>query len=99
MAGQNVAKAQFALKELEKVPGVKRTFSGQFFNEFVVELPRSVKIVNAELTKSKIIGPYVLGTPYPELTKHALVCVTETTSRAEIERFAQALKAALEVPV
>jgi len=99
MAEQNLAKAQFALRELEKVPGVKRSFSAPFFNEFAVELPRSVKMVNAELLKSKIIGPYVLGTAYPELTKHALVCVTETTPRSEIERFAKALKAALEVPV
>jgi glycine dehydrogenase subunit 1 len=99
MAGQNLAKAQFALRELEGIPGVKRAFSAPFFNEFVVELPRSVKLVNAELLKSKIIGPYVLGTAYPELTKHALVCVTETTSRSEIERFAQSLKAALEVHV
>jgi glycine dehydrogenase subunit 1 len=99
MAEQNVAKAQFTLRELEKIPGVKRSFSAPFFNEFVVELPRSVKIVNAELLKSKIIGPYALGSVYPELTKHALVCVTETTSRAEIERFAQALKSGLELPV
>ena len=99
IAEQNLAKAQFALRELEKVPGVKRSFSAPFFNEFAVELPRSVKMVNAELLKSKIIGPYVLGTAYPELTKHALVCVTETTPRSEIERFAKALKAALEVPV
>jgi glycine cleavage system P protein (glycine dehydrogenase) subunit 1 len=99
MAEQNLAKAQFALRELEKVPGVKRTFAAPFFNEFVVELPRSVKMVNADLLESKIIGPYPLGTAYPELTKHALVCVTETTPRAEIERFAGALAAVLEVPV
>jgi glycine dehydrogenase subunit 1 len=99
MAGQNLAKAQFALTELEKIPGLKRTFSAPFFNEFTIELPRSVKIVNAELLKSKIIGPYVLGSAYPELTKHALVCVTETISRKEIERFVGAVKDALQVPV
>lgn len=99
MAEQNLAKAQFALKELEKIPGVKRTFAAPFFNEFVVELPRSVRMVNAELLKEKIIGPFVLGAAYPELTKHALVCVTETTSRAEIERMVAAVKRALELPL
>lgn len=99
MAEQNLAKAQFALGELEKIPGVKRTFAAPFFNEFVVELPRSVKIVNAELLRSKIVGPYVLGPAYPELSKHALVCVTETTSREEIEKFAVAVKSALESPL
>src|SRR5437868_1336353 len=99
MAQQNLSKAQFALGELLKVPGVRRTFDAPFFNEFTVELPRSVKIVNSHLVREKIIGPLALGTAYPELTKNALVCVTETTPRAEIERFAGAVKRALEQPV
>jgi len=99
MAQQNLSKAQFALSELLKIPGVRRTFDAPFFNEFTVEMPRSVKILNSQLLREKIIGPLALGTPYPELTKHALVCVTETTTRAEIERFAGALKRALERPI
>jgi glycine dehydrogenase subunit 1 len=98
MAHQNLSKAQFALCELLKISGVKRTFDAPFFNEFVIDLPRSVKLTNAQLLREKIIGPFALGTPYPELTKRALVCVTETTPRTEIERFAGALKRALEQP-
>jgi glycine dehydrogenase subunit 1 len=94
-AEHNLAKAQFALSELEKIPGVKRTFSGAFFNEFAVEFPKSVKLVNAELLREKIVGPFVLGSAYPELSKNALICVTETTSRGEIERFAGAVRKAL----
>jgi glycine dehydrogenase subunit 1 len=99
MAEQNLAKAQFALKQLQTIPGVKRTFTTPFFNEFAVELPRSVKMVNAELLKEKIVGPFVLGSAYPELTKHALVCVTETTSRAEIERMVATVRRALQQPL
>ena len=99
MAHQNLSKAQFALAELEKIPGVRRVFSAPFFNEFTVELPRSARMLNGDLLREKIVGPYVLGTDYPELTKHALVCVTETTTRAAIERFAGALRCALERPV
>ncbi len=99
MAEQNLSKAHYALTELEKVPGVKRTFTSPFFNEFTVEFPRSVKMVNADLLKDKIIGPFVLGSAYPELSKHALVCVTETTTRAEIDRFVAAVKRALEQPL
>ena len=99
LASQNVAKAQFALAELEKIPGVQRAFAGPVFNEFVVEFPRSVKMINAELQKEKIIGPLPLGTFYPELTKRGLVCVTEMTPRGEIERLAAAIKRALEKPV
>jgi glycine dehydrogenase subunit 1 len=96
---QNLAKARFAQMELEKIAGVRRVFSGPTFNEFTLEFPRSVKMINAELLKEKIIGPYALGTHYPDLTKRAVVCVTETTPRTEIERFATAVRRILEKPV
>jgi len=99
MAHQNLSKARFALAELEKIPGVKRKFDAPFFNEFSIELPRSVRMVNAELLKEKIVGPLSLGSLYPELTKTALVCVTETTTRTEIEHLAVALRRALEKPL
>ena len=99
MAQQNLSKARFALAELTKIPGVRRTFAAPFFNEFTLEFPRSVKIVNAELLRERIVGPVVLGTSYPELTKHALVCVTETTTRSDIEKLADAVRRALEQPL
>jgi glycine dehydrogenase subunit 1 len=99
LALQNFAKARFAMAELEKIPGVKRVFSGPVFNEFALEFPRSVKLINAVLMREKIIGPLPLGTHYPELTKRGLVCVTETMPRAEIERLAAAVRRILETPL
>jgi glycine dehydrogenase subunit 1 len=99
VALQNLAKAHFAQSELEKIPGVRRVFSGPTFNEFVMEFPRSVKLLNSDLLREKIIGPFPLGTHYPELTKRAVVCVTETIPRPEIERFAAAIRRALEKPL
>jgi glycine dehydrogenase subunit 1 len=99
MAAQNLSKAQFALNELTKIPGVRRAFSAPFFNEFTIELPRSARLVNHYLLSEKIVGPLSLGASYPELTKHALVCVTETTSRGEIEKLAAALRRGLQQPV
>ncbi|MGB9402588.1 MAG: hypothetical protein WCA98_03545, partial [Candidatus Acidiferrales bacterium] len=78
--------------ELEKIPGVRRAFSGPTFNEFVLEFPRSVKLINAALLADKIIGPYAIGVAYPDQTKRGLVCVTETMPRAEIERLAASIK-------
>ncbi|HSC44409.1 MAG TPA: aminomethyl-transferring glycine dehydrogenase subunit GcvPA [Candidatus Acidoferrum sp.] len=98
MAEQNLAKAQFALSLLENIPGVRRTFAGPFFNEFTLEFPRSVRMINSDLLKEKIVGPLPLGPSYPELSKHGLVCVTETTPRAEIERFAHAVERILAKP-
>ncbi len=99
LALQNLAKSRFAQAELEKIPGVRRAFSGPTFNEFTLEFPRSVKLINAALLREKMIGPFVLGGPYPELTKHGVVCVTETTPRGEIERFAAGVRRILESPV
>jgi glycine dehydrogenase subunit 1 len=99
MAEQNLSKAQFAMAELTKIPGVRRKFDAPFFNEFTVELPRSARIVNYHLLRDKIVGPLPLGPFYPELTKHALVCVTDTTTRVDIERLAAALRRALEQPL
>jgi len=99
LAAHNLAKARFALEQLETIRGVKRAFSGPFFNEFAVELPRSVKLVNAELLREKIIGPLPLGSFYADLTKRGLFCVTETTPRAEIERMVGAIRQILSRPV
>jgi len=99
MAHQNLSKARFALDELTKIPGVRRSFDAPFFNEFTIQLPRSARLVNTELLRDKIIGPLPLGPSYPELTKHALVCVTETTSRADIEKLASSLRKALAQPL
>ena len=99
MALQNLSKARFAQAELERIPGVRRVFDGPTFNEFVLEFPRSVKLINAALLREKIIGPYPLGTHYPELTKRGLVCVTETTPRAEIQRLADSVRRILETPL
>jgi glycine dehydrogenase subunit 1 len=94
MAHQNLSKAEFALKELLKIRGVRRAFDGAFFNEFTIRLPRSVDSVNRQLLRDKIVGPLALEQFYPELTHHALVCVTETTTRADIEKFASELRLA-----
>jgi len=99
MAAQNLSKARFAQAEMEKIPGVRRAFSGVTFNEFALEFPRSVKLINAALLREKIIGPLALGSFYPDQTKRGLVCVTETMPRAEIERLAAALRRILAAPV
>jgi glycine dehydrogenase subunit 1 len=99
MATQNVAKARFLFAELTKIPGVRPAFSGPYFNEFTLEFPRSVRMINAALLREKIVGPLSLGIHYPELTKRAVVCATETTTRASMERFAETLTRILARPV
>ena len=99
LALQNLAKARFAAEEIGRVPRVRLPFSAPTFNEFVIELPRSARLANRRLLDEKIVGPLAIGRWYPELTKHGLVCVTETMPRTEIERFATELREVLAGPL
>ncbi|HXW62394.1 MAG TPA: aminomethyl-transferring glycine dehydrogenase subunit GcvPA [Candidatus Acidoferrales bacterium] len=95
MAEQNLSKAHFALDALIQIPGVRRAFDASFFNEFTIVLPQPVEVVNRQLLANKIIGPLALESRYPALKRHALVCVTETTSRKQMEGFALTLRRVL----
>jgi len=95
LAEQNLSKAHFALGELTKIPGIRRAFDAPFFNEFAIVLPQPVETVNRRLLTHKIIGPLALESSYPTLGRHALVCVTEITSRKQIEELISALRTVL----
>ena len=92
LAAQNLAKAEFAKEALKRIPGLSLPFSGKTFNEFVIEFPRPVKLINEKLRNEKIIGPLALDTYYRGDANRGLLCVTELTPRAEIERLAAALR-------
>ncbi len=92
LAAQNLAKTRFAQEVMRKIPGVTLPFPGKTFNEFVVEFPVPMKHINEKLLTEKIIGPLALDKYYPGQEKCGLMCVTEVTPRAEIERLAAAVK-------
>jgi len=83
LAEQNLAKAHYLAGKL------KPRFSGPFFNEFVVSAPNPEQI-NAALLEKKIIGGLPLGRFYPELTDAMLLCATEMSKRAHMDRLAEA---------
>jgi glycine dehydrogenase subunit 1 len=85
-------KAHFAAKEIDKLKGYKVVGEGPFFNEFVVQCPKSVAEINQALQKKGILGGYDLEKDYPNAKNQMLVCVTEMNSRDQIERLVQALK-------
>jgi glycine dehydrogenase subunit 1 len=95
MALLNAQKAAYAAGRLAAVPGVKKRFTGPFFNEFVVELAKPWPAVDAGLKSKGFIGGYGLGSDYPELQNAVLVCVTEMRTKDEIDRLARALQEVL----
>lgn len=90
-----VARARYAARRLDSLPGVRApALSPPFFKEFVVDFSdtgRSVAEVNAALRERGIFGGLDLSAQYPELGQSALVCVTEVHTKADIDRLTDEL--------
>jgi glycine dehydrogenase subunit 1 len=95
MAVQNVHKARYAAARLAALPGVKLRFSGAFFNEFVLELPKPAAEVAAALQAKGLLAGLPLGSYYKELDRALLVCVTEVKTKENIDALAAALQEVL----
>jgi glycine dehydrogenase subunit 1 len=92
VAEQNMRKAHYAAKRIETVNGYRIRFSVPFFNEFVVSCPEPSEDVLRELADKKIIGGLPLSRFFPEMKNEILMCVTETTTKQEIDLLVEALK-------
>ena len=87
----NYHKAHYAADQLNQLDGYSVDAAKTFFNEFVLSCPRPVAEINQALLQEGIIGGYDLGQNYFHLENHMLVCVTETNSKAEIDRLVEVL--------
>jgi glycine dehydrogenase subunit 1 len=85
LAALNHDKAEY-LKNALRDAGCTIRFSGPTFNEFVVGFPDGFDARYRRLLDRKIVAGLPLGTHYPELADHGLICVTETCSRKEMDR-------------
>ncbi|HEX9015717.1 MAG TPA: aminomethyl-transferring glycine dehydrogenase subunit GcvPA [Chloroflexota bacterium] len=84
-------KAHYARSRIAKLPGFRVLDTGPFFNEFVVETSVPPMELNRLLLESGIIGGHDLSSDYPGLDGCALLCVTETNSRPQIDALAEAM--------
>jgi len=94
LAALNTRKAHYLAEALTKIPGVKLVYSGAFFNEFVVALPKPVAGIQKALLAEKIF----VGIDYSGQfgLQHAmLVTATEVKSKADMDAYADALRKAL----
>jgi glycine dehydrogenase subunit 1 len=87
-------------KELEDAlaeVGVRRVHDGPYLNEFAVSIANA-RDVHAALLERDILAGLPLAHWYPDdpqLADALLVCATEVTTRADVERFAGALREVL----
>ncbi len=91
VANQCLAKAHYALGELEKV-GVKRRFDAPFFREFVVEFPNDAREVIQQLASRKFLAGIPLSRFYPEERGALLMAFTEKRAKLEIDMFVETVK-------
>ncbi len=97
----NVAKSHYLLEKLEKTGHFKRKFSGEFFNEFVVETDLNIFKLKRKLLKSNILGPIDLGMFGDSKSKlrklfsknDLLFCTTEANTAEDIERLLSVVEA------
>ena len=77
--------------------GVERVHSGAYLNEFAIRVPDAVGVHRRLLGRGVLAGiPLAeLEPDDPTLADGLLVCATEVTTGAEIDRFAAALAAEL----
>ncbi|MBN1878509.1 aminomethyl-transferring glycine dehydrogenase subunit GcvPA [bacterium] len=87
VALMNMKKAAYLKSKLETVSGVSIPFDGPAFNELTVVLPASLDSFQKALAEHGIIGGYDLRCSWPELGQAMLLCVTETNTREDIDRF------------
>jgi len=83
------------VEALEKIPGVKRIFSGPVFHEAALSLPKQTSEVLSKLKDQGIIAGLDLQAFYPDMNNALLICATETKTEVDLQRYAQQLKQAL----
>ncbi len=88
-------KSHYTARRIATLPGCRinpRRPEGDFFKEFVVELPLTAAEANARLLEEhEIVGGYDLGEVDAQLDHQLLLAVTETNGRDEIDQLVDAL--------
>jgi len=89
LAERNVELAHEALDKLES-RGIRRRFSGPFFNEFAVALPHPGNAL-AWAEQRRILAGVALEAHYPELADSIAISVTEMNRSEELQMLADVL--------
>ena len=94
--GQTIMqKAQYTAKRMAQLKGVKLVHPGPFFKEFLINFDdtgKSVREINKALLEHRIFGGRDVSGEFPAFGQSALYCVTEIITKADIDRFIEALK-------
>jgi glycine dehydrogenase subunit 1 len=90
-----VRRTAYARERLAEVEGVELLHDAPVVREFALRVDAPVRQVLDRLAEQGIGAGYPLGRDYPEHEDGLLVAITERRSRADIDRFAELLGAAV----
>ncbi len=91
----NASKAHYICERLCELPGVRRTHTGHFFNEFLLDLPCETAPLLVTLQKQGIFGGIDFSRLYPNSDRKLLLAVTETKSKTELDRITDVFRRAI----
>ena len=91
LARLNYDKSEYLKGELRRA-GFNIPFEQATFNEFVVDFGDGFEKTHERLVADKIIAGLPLECYYPELANHYLLCVTETSSKADMDELVGKIK-------
>jgi glycine dehydrogenase subunit 1 len=92
LAEHNLQKANYALDRVKQIDGIRPRFRGVCFNEFVLEFDKPWEEIHASLLEKGIIGGLSLGKYYAGMENCALICVTESHTKADIDKLIDGMK-------
>ncbi|CAI2717432.1 aminomethyl-transferring glycine dehydrogenase subunit GcvPA [Nitrospina watsonii] len=91
VAKRNLIHADYMKNKLSKLKGFKIRFTGETYNEFVLECPKPAVEVRDQLLEEKLVAGLPLGQHYEALSHCLLLCATELTPQEHIDRLVDRL--------
>lgn len=91
VAESSARKAHYLRERIAALEGYAIAFDAPMFHEFVVKTPRPAETVARAALRDGFLAGLPLGRWYRGMRNHMLVCVTESRTRAEMDRFVDAL--------
>jgi len=85
-------RAHYLQAEIDRITGCSLKFKGEFFNEFLLELPQPAADIQSELLQKNILAGPLMTKWYPEMDNCLLIAVTEKRSLEDLDSFAAALR-------
>lgn len=92
IATQSIAKARYLASAVGTIPGFEVMPDAPWLYEVPIRCPLPAAEVNRILLDHGIVGGYDLGQYSPDLTDALLLCCTEATPRADIDRLVSVLR-------